>query len=365
MSDKWKIKLDTDQVSAVREGFVGRIHMNRPKALNSLNIQMVRAFNFALDAFEADPVIQSVVVTGEGDRAFCAGGDIRSLYESGRAGDGLATTFWREEYQLNLRISQFSKSYISIVDGLAMGGGIGVSAHGRFRIVTERAQLAMPETGIGFFPDVGTSWLLPRARGEFGTFVGLTGWRLGAGDAIEAGLADSFVLAANIPGLIEALSTTQNETVSQVIAGFSRITACELADHTAKLDSIFAWHDVEDILAGLSRDDSDFARSVHATLLAKSPLSLKVTLKLLRLGRASKSLAECLEREFAATSQALMTADFYEGIRAAVIDKDRNPTWSPAVIEHVSPNEVDAFFISASTPPKHFSLTAVPKERCK
>lgn len=332
-----------------RSASLGRIRLNRPKALNSLTLDMIRRIDAALDRFEEDPDVAAVLVTGEGDRAFCAGGDIRAIYDSGRSGGDLAETFWREEYKLNSRIGRFAKPYVAIMDGIVMGGGVGISAHGSHRIVTERTRLAMPETGIGFFPDIGATWLLSRGPGEVGTFLGLTGELVGAGDTVAAGLADAFVPAADLAKLGAALGSlapgSSGEQVSRVIARFSHEPpASALQSERARIDRIFACDSVEQVRARLAADGSEFARRTMETMAAKSPTSLKLTLRLLRLGRASSNLDECLAREFAATRQVLKSNDLLEGIRAAVIDKDRKPKWQPGSLIEVDERMLAAHF---------------------
>lgn len=335
-------------------GALGRIRLNRPRALNSLTLDMVRRIARALDAFAADDDVRAVLITGEGERGLCAGGDIRAIFDSGRAKDGLGEMFWREEYQMNARISAYAKPYIAVMDGITMGGGVGVSAHGRHRIVTERTRLAMPETGIGFFPDIGGTWLLSRAPGEIGTYLGLTGAQIGAGDALYAGFADVFMPAEKISALIEALAAMPPDgAAGDVIAAFAEAApapAPTLAVHRALIDDCFAHDRIEDVLAALARADTSFARETRDVLMTKSPTSLKLTLRLLRLARASADLRACLAREFGAAVRILDGHDFYEGVRAAVIDKDRNPRWSPGTLDVVSADDIAAFLTPAAAP---------------
>lgn len=338
-----------------KAGTLGRIRLNRPKALNSLTLDMVRRISGALDSFEQDANVAAVLITGEGERGLCAGGDIRALYDSGRAGSDLAATFWREEYVLNARIRNFPKPYVAVMDGLTMGGGVGLSAHGAHRLVTERTRLAMPETGIGFFPDVGGTWLLARSPGEVGTYLGLAGEPIGAADAIYAGLADLCVPTANLGALVDALQAlpapAENERVRSAIAPFAVDPGpVPLRDDRAAIDGAFAAGDVTTILATLAQSHTAFARKARTTLLAKSPTSLRLTLRLIRLGRTSGSLEQCLEREYAAALHALAGHDFYEGVRAAVIDKDRNPRWSPDRLDEVGDGDIDAYLSAAAEP---------------
>jgi enoyl-CoA hydratase len=338
-----------------RHGALGRIRLNRPKALNSLTLQMVRDIEAALDDFERDPAIAAVLVTGEGERGLCAGGDIRAIYDGGRAGSHEPATFWREEYKLNARIGAFPKPYAVIMDGIVMGGGVGISVYGSHRIVTERTRFAMPETGIGFFPDVGASWFLTRQAGELGTYVGLTGEPLGAADAILVGLADVFIRSERLAELSKALASlpadSPRKAISTVIDGLSDVPpAGVLQPQQQAINRLFAFNTIEEILAAVRADGSPFSEKLLAVLSAKSPLSLNVTLRLLRLGRETRKLEDCLEREFSATAAVLRSHDFYEGVRAAVIDKDRNPQWRPARLADVTAADVDAYFQPSAHP---------------
>ncbi|WP_428423676.1 enoyl-CoA hydratase/isomerase family protein [Pararhizobium sp.] len=338
-----------------RQGALGRIRLNRPKALNSLTLRMVRDIEAALDNFERDPFIAAVLVTGEGERGLCAGGDIRAIYDGGKSGSDAPTTFWREEYTLNARIGRYPKPYVIIMDGIVMGGGVGISVYGSHRIVTERTRFAMPETGIGFFPDIGASWFLTRRANELGTYVGLTGEPLGAADAILVGLADVFVRSERLDALIAALASlpadSPREEISTTIAGFSETPPADgLKSQQPAIDRLFTFDTIEEIVAALRVDGSPFSEKLSSVLSTKSPLSLNVTLRLLRLGRKTERLEDCLEREFAATAAVLRSHDFYEGVRAAVIDKDRNPQWRPAQLADVTSADVDAYFQPSAHP---------------
>ncbi|MCA1491199.1 enoyl-CoA hydratase/isomerase family protein [Ensifer sp. NBAIM29] len=335
------------EVIVERDGAIGRLRLNRPRALNSLNRAMIRTIDKALTEFERDPAIAAVLVTGEGERGLCAGGDIRMIYESGRERPEEGAQFWREEFIVNSRISAFPKPYIAIMDGIVMGGGVGISAHGSHRIVTERTRLAMPETGIGYFTDVGATWLLPRAPGEFGTYLGLTGRDIGAAAAMHAHLADSFVSSERIDALVASLGKLPvTATAEQISATINALSSepppSALLDHTALIDRCFAFGTVEEILEALEKDGSDFARETLQLLKSRSGISLKLTLSLLRAGRDSATLNECLEAEFAACVAMLANPDFYEGVRAAVIDKDRNPNWSVR-LDEVTPQMLARF----------------------
>ncbi|MDR9777361.1 enoyl-CoA hydratase/isomerase family protein [Rhizobium hidalgonense] len=338
-----------------RRGIAGLVRLNRPRALNSLTLPMIRTIAEALHGFAGDDQVAAVVITGEGERGLCAGGDIRALHESARAGDGLAASFWREEFRLNHQIASYPKPYVALMDGITMGGGVGLSSHGRHRIVTERTRLAMPETGIGYVPDVGATWLLPQASGEAGTWLGLTGLDIGAADAIHAGLADVQIASSRLGEVIDVLSAlprgSASGDVDAVLQALSEPAGeSRLSQNAAMIDRAFRFDTVEEILAALAGEEGDFAAETRRVMLTRSPTSLKLALTLLRAGRRSASLAECLGRELGACLQMLDNPDFFEGIRAAVIDKDRNPQWSPASVEAVGAATVERFLKPAEPP---------------
>jgi enoyl-CoA hydratase len=334
-----------------REGSAGIIRLNRPKALNAMTLEMSLGIDAALDRFESDPAVAVVVLEGAGERGLCAGGDIRGLYESSREGGDLGKVFWRQEYVMNARIAKFPKPYVAFMDGLVMGGGVGLSAHSAHRVVTERTKLAMPEVGLGFFPDVGGTWLLSRSPGEIGTYFGLTGQTMNGPDAIHARFADTVVRSDQLPALREVLTkirpgATSGE-VRTLIKDFSTgETSGPVAAMQAKIDNWFAGDRMEDIFASLARDGSEPALATLKTLNEKSPRGMVVTLKLLRLARVSSSLEQCLVREYRAALEVFRSDDFREGVRAAVIDKDRNPRWSPSRIEDVTPEMLAPYFAS-------------------
>jgi enoyl-CoA hydratase len=333
-----------------REGAAGVIRLNRPKTLNAMTLEMARGIDVALDGFAADPAVALILIEGAGERGLCAGGDIRGLYDSAREGGDLGKVFWREEYVMNARIAKFPKPYVAYMDGLVMGGGVGIAAHGSHRIVTDKTKIGMPEVGIGFFPDVGGTWLLSRSPGETGTYFGLTGETMNGADAIYARFADAFVPSASWPALrmalTEAAAGANARQVSGIIAGFAATPEPGPAQRNrAMIDTLFAHDTIEQIFACLESDGSEFARATLATLRTKSPTSLKVALKLLRTARVSASLEECLVDEYRAALQVFVSADFIEGIRAAVIDKDRTPKWQPARIEDVTPEIIGKYFV--------------------
>ncbi|MGY3590062.1 enoyl-CoA hydratase [Bradyrhizobium sp. USDA 4341] len=334
---------------ARKEGAAGIIRLNRPKAINAVTLEMFHDIDRALDAFEADPDVAVIVLEGAGERGLCAGGDIRALWESSKVKGDLGRILWRDEYILNARIKQFPKPYVAFMDGIVMGGGVGLSAHSRHRVVTERTKLAMPEVGLGFFPDVGGTYLLSRSPGEIGTYFGLTGTTMNGPDAIYAKFADAMVPSAKLPALREALTkvtpgTTSTE-IDRLIAGFATgEKSGPVAAMLARIDGWFARGRMEDIVGALKADGSELAQATLKTLGEKSPRGMVVTLKLLRLARATETLEQCLVREYRAALEVFASDDFREGVRAAVIDKDRNPKWQPTRIEDVTPEMLAPYF---------------------
>ena len=331
------------------EGSAGIIRLNRPKAINAVTLEMFRDIDKALDAFEADPAVAVIVLEGAGERGLCAGGDIRALYDSSKVQGDLGKVLWREEYILNARIATFPKPYVAFMDGIVMGGGVGLSAHSRHRVVTERTKLAMPEVGLGFFPDVGGTWLLSRAPGEIGSYFGLTGQTMNGPDAIYARFADAVVPSVSLPALREVLTKIRPGALSievkALIDGFATgETSGPVAAMQSNIDGWFAHDRMEDVVDSLRRDGSELAQSTLKTLSEKSPRGMVVTLKLLRLARHASSLEECLVREYRAALEVFRSDDFREGVRAAVIDKDRNPKWSPPEIEDVTPAMIAPYF---------------------
>jgi enoyl-CoA hydratase len=329
-------------VIASREGRIGRILLNRPRALNALDLGMIRATTMALDGFRDDPAVHAVVLEGAGDRAFCAGGDIRAIRSYALAGDTASVeAFFAEEYALNAAIDEFPKPYVSLIDGVCMGGGIGLSVHGAIRVTTEGGMFAMPETAIALFPDVGGSFMLPRLPGELGMYLALTGARLTGADAVHAGIATHFVPRADLPALRAALATDGVAAVgsfAQTPAPFS------LAALRPAIDRCFSAASVPEILARLAAEDSDWARETLATLGHVSPSAVMWTFALLRRG-AELNLRDALADELKLTRRVTQHADFAEGVRAMLVDKDRAPKWSPARIADVDPAAIGAMFV--------------------
>ncbi len=327
-----------------REGRAGIITLNRPKALNALTLGMVRLIHPQLTAWAADPEIGLVIIEGAGDRAFCAGGDIRALHDWGKAGDPHVIRFYAEEYRLNTFIKRYPKPFVSLMDGIDMGGGVGLSVHGSVRVATERLTFAMPETGIGLFPDVGGTWFLPRCPGEVGMFLALTGERLKAADAIYAGIADVFVPSDRLGALKERLAA--GETIDEVLKELAGDPGePSLARQREAIDRHFAHGSVAGIVASLEADGGEWAAKVRSTLATKSPTSLLVTYRQIREG-AKLSFEECMKLEFRLTNRFMRGHDFYEGVRAIIIDKDQTPVWKPAALGEVGAEAVDAYFAS-------------------
>ncbi|MEV6162179.1 enoyl-CoA hydratase/isomerase family protein [Streptomyces sp. NPDC052052] len=335
-----------DSVLLHTEGRVRHITLNRPHALNALTHAMVRRIDAALAEAEADDSVTAVLITGAGERGLCAGGDIRWIHDDARAGVGAAMDFWRDEYRLNARIARFPKPYVAIMDGITMGGGVGVSAHGSVRVVTERSRVAMPETAIGFVPDVGGTYLLGSAPGELGTHLALTADAVGAADALLCGLADHFVRAQRLPGLTTALAGcgTAAEIERTVRRHASPAPSGELAAHREWIDSCYRADTVEEILDRLDNSGVPAAKQAAATIAAKSPTALKVTLAALRRARRLPGLEAALDQEFRTSCVAYARPDLVEGVRAQIIDKDRSPRWTPAELAEVSEDEVALFF---------------------
>lgn len=332
------------------EGRAGRITLNRPKALNALTLGMVRDIWRALHAWKNDPSVGLVVLDGAGDRALCAGGDVLSLYNSRAEGSDLARTFWREEYRLNALIHRYPKPFVAIMDGIVMGGGIGLSAHaqGGGRIVTDRSMLAMPETGIGLIPDVGGTWILGRAIGQLGIYLGLTGARLDGSDAIQTGFADAHLPHQRIPTLVAALVDPAGLPVPDIIDEATEdapVPASPLMALKPEIDRCFGKPTVEAILAELQTTTAAWAVKTRADLLQKSPLALKATLAALRQARGLGSLEAALDVEFRLCTHLFEHGEFPEGVRALLVDKDKAPRWRPARLEDVTPAMVEALFV--------------------
>jgi enoyl-CoA hydratase len=340
----------TEPEILVREqGSLGRITLNRPKALNSLTLGMVRAMAEAVEQWRTAEHIRAILIDGAGERGLCAGGDVRALHDAAKAGDeSVPATFWNEEYHLNAALAGYPKPVIGIMDGICMGGGVGISAHGSHRVVTERSKVGMPEVGIGFIPDVGGTYLLSRTPGELGTHLALTGTPVGGADALHCGLADYYVNSENLSALIGALA---DGPVDEVLRKFAEpAPEAPLAAQREWIDAAYSADSVEEILRRLHERPEEAARRAAETIGHKSPTSLKVTLKALR--SDYDSLEQALVQEYRLAMASARIGDFVEGVRATLVDKDRNPQWSPAQLSDVDDSRVEKFFEPVADEPK-------------
>jgi enoyl-CoA hydratase len=329
-----------------RRGAAGVITLTRPQALNAVTHEMVRALRCMLEKWAGDPAVTRVVIMAAGGRAFSAGGDIRALTDLGKAGQvDEAVQFWRDEYPLNAYIKNYRKPYIAMIDGIVMGGGVGISIHGSHRVAGDKFQFAMPEVGIGFFPDVGATWFLPRMPGELGTYCALTGDRFNAADASASGVATHRVPSSRFPELFEGLYGTVS--VDAVVAAFTEPAGeGPIVARRHAIDRLFAGDRIESILAALDSETGEHADWAHATaanIRSKSPLSLKLALAQVRRGKAW-DFAACMRAEFRIVSRVIRGHDFYEGVRAVITDKDNKPRWRPPTLEGVSDAEVERHF---------------------
>lgn len=325
-----------------KRGAVGLITLNRAKALNALTHAMCVSMKAQLAAWAVDAAVNCVIVQGDGERAFCAGGDIRTLYDSGKAGTPYAVEFYRDEYLLNAAVKHYPKPYIALLRGFVMGGGVGVSVHGSHRVADETMLFAMPETGIGLFPDVGGSFFLPRLPGELGMYLGLTGARLKTTDALYVGVATHFVPAIRREALIDALADGM-ESAEALRAMSERAEGAPIAMQRPAIDRIFSGISVEQIVAALDAEGSDWTRDTAKTIHGKSPTATKLAFRQLRNGK-SLDFDDCMRMEFRMVNRVISGHDFYEGVRATIIDKDGAPRWQPARLADVSDADIDAYF---------------------
>ena len=344
---------DEPEVLLEQRGRIGLITMNKPKALNALSLSMIHAIEPQLESWATDDGVDAVVIQGAGEKAFCAGGDIRDLYE-GRGTD-FGPTYYAAEYKLNVLIHTYPKPYIALMDGVTMGGGVGMSVHGSHRVVSDRILFAMPETGIGLFPDIGASWFLPCCPGEIGMYLGLTGQRLRAADTLYAGIGDVHVPADRLAALLDALAGAEaldGDGVAAILRNFAVDPGeAPLAAHRAAIDRCFSGDSVEDILARLAAEDGDWGRAQIETLSTKSPTALKVTFRQLRLGARIESIAEIMAMEYRLADRSFRGHDLFEGIRAVVIDKDGAPKWDPTTLDAVSDADVYEYFVPVAGEP--------------
>jgi enoyl-CoA hydratase/carnithine racemase len=333
----------------------GVITLDRPKALNSLSLEMVRALTETLLAWKNDDAIRAVVITSSSEKALCAGGDIRFFHQAGQAtptgGSALLEDFFTEEYALNHLIHFYPKPYIALMDGVVMGGGMGIAQGGPqcgLRIVTERTRMAMPEVNIGLFPDVGGSYFLSHAPGKLGDYLGLTGLTIAAADALYVGLADVFVPSRELPALNALIASTPGAQLAQAIRDFAAAFAgeagpSELAAHVGAIDAHFGCESVQAIMESLARDESPFAQKALAAMRQRSPLMMCVTREMLVRG-ATMEVADCLRMERSVVRRNFEHGEVLEGVRALVIDKDNAPKWNPPALEQVTPAMVARFF---------------------
>jgi enoyl-CoA hydratase len=324
-----------------RDSRIGHVLLNRPKALNALDLEMIRAIRAALEAWRDDPAVHAVVIEGAGDRAFCAGGDIRAIRSLALEGDADSIeTFFREEYGLNGAIDTYPKPYVALINGICMGGGIGVSVHGDMRVTTEAGTFAMPETAIAMFPDVGATFMLPRLPGALGLYLGLTGARLAGADAVHAGLATHFVPRA---ALAQLRADIARDGVAAVAAHAQTLPPFSLAPYRTAIDRCFSADSVPGIISRLEAEGTDWSRETLATLQGMSPSAVLWSFAAIRRG-AGLSQREALSAELALTRHVARHPDFAEGVRAMLVDKDRQPKWQPARIEDVDPASIAAMF---------------------
>lgn len=333
-----------DEVLFTENKGIGFIHLNRPKALNALTSLMAAAIRDKLKSWQRDKGIKAVVVTGEGVRAFCAGGDVLRVIQSYKDGTDEWRDFFRNEYQMNVAIAEFTKPYISFVDGITMGGGVGVSIPGDFWVASENTLFAMPETGLGLFPDVGGSWFLPRLGGEMGMFLALTGARLKTPDLYALGIATHTIGSADTEKTIEALMAADikdNDDVDKVLKAFHQDPEpAPIMVYADKIDDHFYQSSVENILNSLAQDTSEWAQKQLSILQRHSPTSLKVTFEQLHRGLAVEKFRDSMQMEYCMVNHIMRGHDFAEGVRALLIDKDNSPRWSPATLDAVTPEMV-------------------------
>jgi enoyl-CoA hydratase len=329
-------------------GALRRITLNRPKALNAITLDMAVTMTTFMHSWAGDAAVGAVLLDGAGERAFCAGGDIRALYDAAKSGDPLPERFWATEYHLNVSIARYPKPVIAIMDGVVMGGGVGLSAHASHRVVTERSSVAMPEVGIGFFPDVGVSFLLARAPGFVGTHLMLTGDRMGAADAIYGGLADTHIAAAKLAEL--PLTLADCRTADNVRARLQDLSVSpppgRLAVARDWIDRSYGADSVEEIVDRLRGCDADAARATLDVIEKVSPTSLKITLRNIRAALSFARVEQSFQQDYRIALACIAGHDFIEGIRAAIVDKDRNPAWRPDTLAGVTPEIVERHFRS-------------------
>jgi len=333
--------MESNDIVFCREGALGRMTLNRPKALNALTHEMCASMLRQLRIWAADPAIRAVLIDAVPGRAFCAGGDLRAIYELGRKKDPKAREFFATEYRLNATIKHFPKRYVALIDGIAMGGGMGVSVHGSHLVVGEHALSSMPETAIGLYPDVGGTYFLPRLPGELGMYLALTGERLTAADMVYAGIATHFVPSGKFAEIAPRLA--QGELADTVLASLAADPGPPpLVPHRGAIDRAFSAPSLEAILQALDHEGA-WGKETAARLATRSPTSLKLTFRAMREGRRLR-FDSCIRMEYRLTMRLLDGHDFYEGVRATLIDKDQRPHWQPASLDGASDADIDRYF---------------------
>ena len=352
---------DESDILFSRTGGVGHVKLNRPHTLNALNYDMVIAMQQALDDWAMDSDVAVVLVQGAGDRAFCAGGDIRRLAESSRnEGIDYCRGFFSSEFRLNRTIFRYPKPYIAILDCITMGGGVGLSVHGQYRIATERTLFAMPETGIGYFPDVGGSYFLPRCPDSIGMYLGLSGARLKAGDSLTAGVSTHYVPANLVDGLIEEVEKIGpgedvSFKVSAVLSEFSSALEDEpLTTHRGLIDQCFSKDSLDQVLVALHASGDEWSKLTASKIREKSPTSLKVTFRQLREG-GTLDFEACMVMELRLALRFMEDHDFYEGVRAVIVEKDNQPRWLPSNVSEVTNEAVERYFLPLADGDLHFN----------
>jgi enoyl-CoA hydratase len=340
------VTADSDEVLTRVDGGVGILTLNRPKAINSLTHNVVTIIAKALTEWADDDAVDAVVLTGAGERGLCAGGDVVALYNSARSDGGSeARRFWFDEYRLNAQIGGYPKPYVAIMDGIVMGGGVGVGAHGSVRIVTDTSKVAMPEVGIGFIPDVGGTYLLSRAPGGLGLHAALSGAPFSGADAIALGFADHYVPQVQLEGLLAAIVA---DGVDAAVEAFAiEPPTSQLLAQRHWIDQCYAGQTVADIIDALRGHDEDDAKKAAELIASRSPIAASVALTSVRRAAELDTLEDVLVQEYRVSSASLKSHDFVEGIRAQIVDKDRNPTWDPPSLAAVTEQDVEQYFAPA------------------
>ncbi len=332
-----------NEVLTQTRGHLGLITLNRPQALNALTEPMCVAIHTALNGFALDPAVRAVAIEGAGERAFCAGGDVVQMHADGRAGSPGWERFFATEYAMNAAIARFPKPYVALMDGVTMGGGVGVSIHGSHRVATERTLWAMPETGIGMVTDVGSTYPLARLPGRLGVFLGLTGARLDGAETLSAGIATHYAPSATLDGIKAALADGAGPDAVLAATAVEPPPA-RLDGNRTQIDRLFDGNTVEAMVTALQADGGEWANKEAATLATKSPTALKLVFELLRRGAAAGDVSVALANEYRVVCALKRGHDFYEGVRAQLIDKDRAPKWQPATLAEVSDADVASYF---------------------